>query len=126
MTKKIMNTEKAPYPMGPYSQGILANGFLFISGQLPIDPATGILITGNIQAETEQVMNNMKEILFAADMIMSNVIKCTLFLKDMNQFSLINGVYTTYFPEFGPARETVEVARLPRDASIQVSAIAMK
>lgn len=124
---KIINSKHAPDPVGPYNQAVLKNGFLFTSGQIGINPATGDLITDSIENETKQVMANVKEVLKAADMDFSNVIKATIFISDMEDFGKINEVYGSYFNEkTAPARETVEVANLPRYANIEISVIAAK
>ena len=113
--KKIIKTANAPAPIGPYNQAVLTGNTLYISGQIPIDPVTGKLIEGNIQKETEQSMENLKAILLEAGMTFEHVVKSTIFIKDMNQFSEINEVYGRYFnPDTAPARETVEVANLPK------------
>ncbi|MFS4448815.1 RidA family protein [Maribacter sp. 2307UL18-2] len=126
-TKRIINTEKAPAPIGPYNQAILSDNTLYISGQIPMNAATGELISGDIQKETNQCMLNLKAILDAADMSFHNVVKSSIFLKDMHQFSLVNEVYGGYFDaETAPARETVEVANLPKFVNVEISMIAVK
>ncbi len=122
--KRIINTDKAPAPIGPYNQAIAAKGFLFISGQIPIDVWTGNLITSDIVSQTHQVMKNIKAILEQENMKMQDVIKTSIFLKDMNQFSKVNEVYGSYFSGDYPARETVQVTKLPKDTDIEISAIA--
>ncbi len=123
--KKIIQTDKAPAPVGPYNQAIIHNGTLYISGQIAIDPATGELVTGDIEAETRRVMENLRAILAAADLTFEEVIKCSIFVSDMNNYSRINEVYATYFDEAtAPARELVEVANLPKFVNIEISAIA--
>mgnify|MGYP003597274303 CR=1 FL=1 len=125
--KKIIFTEKAPKPIGPYSQAIQIERTLYVSGQIAIDPKTGALQNQNIQEETHRVLDNIAAILEAADMSFENVVKCSVFVKDMNQFAAINAVYSTYFPEEGaPARELVQVAELPRFDQIEISCIAYK
>ncbi len=125
--KKVINTPHAPAPIGPYNQAILVNGTLYISGQIPIDPKTGELVEGDIQKETKQSMENLKAILTEAGMTFENVIKSSIFVKDMHQFSKINEVYATYFnPSIAPARETVEVANLPKFVNVEISMIATK
>ena len=125
--KKIVNTTKAPAPIGPYNQAVLVKDTLYISGQIAINPATGELLKGDVQAETKQSLENLKAILEAADMTFENVVKTSIFIKDMNQFSQINEVYGTYFdPETAPARETVEVANLPKFVNVEISMIAVK
>ncbi|MFI5172647.1 MAG: RidA family protein [Chitinophagales bacterium] len=125
--KKIIYTKDAPEPIGPYSQAVECNGMLFISGQVAIDPTTAQLYDGNeIQLETRRVMQNLQAIINAAGYKMNDIIKCSIFLKDMNDFAEVNNVYGEYFPEFPPARETVAVAGLPRNARVEISAVAAK
>ena len=125
--KKIINTENAPAPIGPYNQAILSNGTLYISGQIPIDPKSGELVSGDIKLETKQSMENLKAILTEAEMTFENVVKSSIFLSDMNQFTEINEVYATYFnADTAPARETVEVANLPKFVNVEISMIAVK
>jgi len=125
--KKIINTPDAPAPIGPYNQAILTGNTLYTSGQIAIDPKTGELIIKDIIAETEQVMQNMKAVLAAADMTFENVIKASIFVIDMGNFAKINGVYGSYFDEkTAPARETVEVANLPKYVNVEISMIAVK
>jgi len=124
--KTIINTDKAPAPIGPYNQAVKVGNMLFTSGQIALDPKTGELNTTDIVSETKLVMSNIGEILKEADMDFSNVVKCSIFIKDMNQFVTINEVYGSYFTENEPARETVEVARLPKDVNIEISVIASK
>ncbi len=124
--KKIITTQNAPAPIGPYNQAVLSGNTLYISGQIPINPKTGSLIDGDIQKETEQSMENLKAILHEAGMTFENVVKSTIFIKDMNQFSEINAVYATYFDtDTAPARETVEVANLPKFVNVEISMIAV-
>lgn len=124
--KKIILTENAPAPIGPYSQAVLKGNTLYTSGQIAINPATGELITDRIEAETEQVMQNMKAVLEAAGMTFENVVKTTIFIIDMNDFVKINTVYGSYFNEkTAPARETVQVAGLPKNVNIEISMIAV-
>jgi 2-iminobutanoate/2-iminopropanoate deaminase len=124
--KKIVSTNKAPQAIGPYSQAIQYGDFLFVSGQIAIDPKTGNIIEGDIEAQTEQVLKNISAIIAEAGMSLQNAVKCTCFLKDMNDFVRFNSVYENYFGESPPARETVEVARLPKDVLVEVSAICGK
>ena len=125
--KNVIYTPNAPAPIGPYSQAIEANGFVYISGQIAIDPATGNLYTGDdIKIETTQVMENLKAIITAADCNMMDVVKCTIFLKDMADFAEVNSVYAEYFPEYAPARETVAVVGLPKNARVEISAVVRK
>lgn len=124
--KKIILTENAPAPIGPYSQAVLKGNTLYTSGQIAINPATGELITDRIETETEQVMQNMKAVLEAAGMTFENVVKTTIFIIDMNDFIKINTVYGSYFNEkTAPARETVQVAGLPKNVNIEISMIAV-
>jgi len=124
--KKIIVTKDAPQAIGPYSQAVRYGDFLFVSGQVAIEPNTGNLVEGDIEAQTEQVLKNVAAIIAAAGMSLQNVVKCTCFLKDMNDFAKFNAVYENYFGESLPARETVEVARLPKDVRVEVSAICGK
>jgi len=124
--KKIIATKDAPQAIGPYSQAIRHGDLLFVSGQIALDPQTGNLIEGDIEAQTEQVLKNIAAIIDAAGMSLQDVVKCTCFLKDMNDFVRFNAVYERYFGESLPARETVEVARLPKDVMVEVSAICCK
>lgn len=123
--KKVIQTIKAPKPIGPYSQAIRAGNFIFLSGQIPIDPSTGEMIKGDIRQQTRQVLENIKGVLESQGLNMEDVVKVTIFLKNMGNFSLVNKVYATYFPSFPPARSTVEVAKLPRNAEIEIEAIAL-
>lgn len=124
--KKIIFTEKAPAPIGPYNQAVLVGNTLYASGQIAINPATGELVTATIEAETEQVMQNMKAVLEAAGMTFENVVKSTIFIMDMNDFGNINTVYGSYFNEkTAPARETVQVAGLPKNVNVEISMIAI-
>jgi 2-iminobutanoate/2-iminopropanoate deaminase len=126
MSKKIIFTEKAPAPFGPYNQAVLKGGTLFMSGQIAMNPATGELVLDNIEAETKQVMENLKSVLEAAGMTFENVVKTSIFIMDMNDFGRINAVYGSYFnEETAPARETVQVATLPKNVNIEISMIAM-
>ena len=126
MNKKALQIPNAPAPIGPYSQAILANGMLFISGQCPINPKTGLLEMETIESATHLVMSNIEKLLHAAEMDFTHIVKCSIFLKDLGDFQKVNAIYATYFDSVPPARETVEVARLPIDASIEISCIAMK
>lgn len=126
MSKQIIYTSKAPEPIGPYSQAVQVGNMLFVSGQIAIDSASGKMITENIVDESTQVMKNLNEILTAAGMDFSNVVKCCIFLKDMNNFPKVNEVYGGYFNSNPPARETVEVSRLPKDVNVEISCIAVK
>ena len=122
--KKILYTKNAPEPIGPYSQAVLKNGFLFISGQIAIDPKTNLLVLDDIKTETQQVMENIKAILNEAGMDFSNVLKSSIFISDMNNFSAINSIYGSYFEGEYPARETVEVSVLPKNVNVEISVIA--
>ncbi|WP_091169047.1 RidA family protein [Flavobacterium sinopsychrotolerans] len=124
--KKIIFTENAPAPIGPYSQAVLKGNTLYTSGQIAINPATGELVTATIETETEQVMQNMKAVLEASGMTFENVVKTTIFIMDMNDFGKINIVYGSYFDEkTAPARETVQVACLPKNVNVEISMIAI-
>ncbi|AZJ31342.1 MULTISPECIES: RidA family protein [Tenacibaculum] len=125
--KKIITTDKAPAPIGPYNQAVLSGDTLYTSGQIAINPETGELVLDSIEAETKQVMQNMKEVLAAAGMTFENVIKTSIFISDMHNFSKINAVYGEYFNDAtAPARETVEVANLPKFVNVEISMIAVK
>ena len=126
MSKSVVYSESAPEPIGPYSQAIKAGNMLFISGQIAIQRSTGKIITDNIEMEAAQVMANLSDVLKAGGMDFSNVVKSTIFLKDMNNFPKVNEIYGTYFKENPPARETVEVSRLPKDVNVEISFIAVK
>ncbi len=122
--KKIITTTKAPAPIGPYNQAVVAGNMLFVSGQIPLNPETGELISGNIKLETEQVMENLKAILEEAGATFENVVKSSIFLSNMNTFTEVNEVYGTYFEEAtAPARETVEVANLPKFVNVEISVV---
>ena len=125
MSKEIIQSSKVPTPIGPYSQAVIANGFLFASGQVAFDPATGELVLTDIQAETRQVMENIKAILEEAKLSFANVVKTTIFLSDMQLFAQVNEVYGSYFTAHFPARETVAVKTLPRNVNIEVSITAV-
>jgi 2-iminobutanoate/2-iminopropanoate deaminase len=126
MSKTVIYSSEAPEPIGPYSQAIQAGNLLFISGQIAIQKSSGNLLTGNITEETNQVMKNLGEILHAAGMDFSQVVKTTIFLKDMGNFPLVNEEYGKNFTVNPPARETVEVSRLPKDVNVEISCIAAK
>jgi 2-iminobutanoate/2-iminopropanoate deaminase len=125
MSKRIIKTDRAPAAIGPYSQAIVANGFVFVSGQIPLDPHTGQLVQGDIQAQARQCLDNLKAILEAAGTTMDKLVKVTVFAKDLKDFQAINQVYSEYFKENPPARSFVEVSRLPRDAAIEIEGIAL-
>ncbi|WP_396159612.1 RidA family protein [Flavobacterium sp.] len=125
--KKIIFTEKAPAPIGPYNQAILVGNMLYTSGQIAINPLTNELVLDNIETETKQVMENLKAVLEATEMTFENVIKVSIFISDMNNFSKINAIYGAYFNEAtAPARETVQVAGLPKNVNVEISAIAVR
>ncbi|MFN4312798.1 MAG: RidA family protein [Chitinophagaceae bacterium] len=126
MKKLVINTADAPAPIGPYNQAILSGDLLFVSGQICIDPATGELDNKDVQTETRRCMNNLKAILTAAGMDFSNVVKTSIFITDMKQFAAINEVYGEFFSEEFPARETVQVAALPKFVNVEISVIAGK
>ena len=124
--KKVIYTKNAPEAIGPYSQAILSNNTLYTSGQIAINPISGDLIMDSITNETHQVMKNLQAVLEAAEMNFSHVLKCTIFLKDMNQYADINSVYAEYFDEAPPAREAVQVSLLPKNVNVEISIIAHK
>jgi len=126
MSKKIITSKEAPEPIGPYSQAVLAKDVLYISGQIAIDSSTGKMETGDISRETHQVMKNLQAILKEAGLDFSHVVKSSIFVKDLNNFAVINSIYGSYFPSQPPARETVEVSRLPKDVNVEISCIAVK
>ena len=121
--KKIISTDNAPAAIGPYSQAVQYGDFLFVSGQIAFDPATGELVDGDIEVQAKRVLENVKAIIEAAGMQLENVVKCSCFLSNMEDFVRFNKVYESYFGESAPARETVEVSRLPKDVLVEVSAI---
>jgi 2-iminobutanoate/2-iminopropanoate deaminase len=123
--RQIIQTDKAPRAIGPYSQAIVAGGFVFASGQIPLDPQTGEFVAGGVAEQTEQVMRNLRAVMEAAGTSLERVVKTTVFLADMNDFAAMNEVYGRYFSEQPPARATVEAARLPRDARVEIEAIAL-
>ncbi len=124
--KKIVRTSDAPQAIGPYSQAVEAGGMVFVSGQIPIDPKTGNLVLGNIKTQTKLVLENARAILAAAGCTLSNIVKSTIYLKNMADFAAVNEVYGGYFPTDPPARATVEVSRLPKDAAVEMDFIAWK
>jgi len=124
--REIISTKDAPQAIGPYSQAIKANGFIFTSGQIAIDPATQQVITGDVEAQTDRVLRNLSEILEAAGSGLGKVVRCTVFLKSMDDFSAMNAVYGKYFSSAPPARSTVEVARLPKDVLVEIDVIALE
>jgi len=123
--KTVITTPHAPAAIGPYSQAIVYNGFAYLSGQIPLDPATGQVVEGDIAAQTERVFANMKAVLEACGSSLGQVLKTTVFLKDMGEFAKMNEVYAKYFDSTPPARSTVEVARLPRDVRVEIEAVAI-
>ncbi|MFQ5832813.1 MAG: RidA family protein [Candidatus Thorarchaeota archaeon] len=125
MSREIVSTDKAPQAIGPYSQGIKAGGLVFCSGQIPSNPDTGELVLGSITEQTHQVLSNLKSVLKAAGTSLGQVVKVTVFLKDMDEFGEMNSEYAKWFPEEPPARAAVQVARLPKDVGIEIEAIAL-
>lgn len=124
--KEIINSTKAPAPLGPYSQAVKMGSTLYVSGQIPIDQTKGELVEGSIEEETDQVMKNLSYILEEAGYAFSDVLKCSIFVSDMGNFAKVNGVYGKYFPENPPARETVEVSALPKGVNVEISCIASR
>jgi 2-iminobutanoate/2-iminopropanoate deaminase len=125
MDKEIIKSDEAPAPIGPYSQAVKANGMLFVSGQIALDPVSGELLNSNITEETHAVMKNLDAILSASGLNFANVVKCSIFIKNMADFTTINEAYGQYFKEHPPARETVEVSRLPKDVQVEISCTAV-
>jgi 2-iminobutanoate/2-iminopropanoate deaminase len=123
--KEIISTEKGPKAIGPYSQAVKANGFVFTAGQIPFDPASGQLIEGDVARQTARVLENLKAIVEAAGSSLDRAVKATVYLKDMNDFAAMNDVYARYFAENPPARSTVEAARLPRDVRVEIDLITL-
>lgn len=123
--KEIISTDKAPAAIGPYSQGVRAGGFLFLSGQIPLDPKTMTVVAGDVAAQTEQALMNMNAVLESQGLDFSDVVKTTVFIKDMNDFGRINEIYAKFFTKDAPARSCVEVARLPKDVLVEIEAIAL-
>lgn len=126
MIKKAISIQNAPSPVGPYSQAILVDNTLYVSGQIPMNPETGKLVSNDISLSTHQVMKNIISLLESAGMTINNIVKCSIFLKDMDDFVKVNEVYATFFNEVPPARETVQVSKLPLDVEIEISCIAVK
>lgn len=124
--REIISTKDAPQAIGPYSQAIKANGFVFVSGQVAIDPATQQVVTGDVAAQTDRVLRNLSEILEAASTGLGKVVRSTVYLKNMNDFAAMNAVYGKYFSSAPPARSTVEVARLPKDVLVEIDVIALE
>jgi 2-iminobutanoate/2-iminopropanoate deaminase len=123
--KKIIQIPGAPAPIGPYSQAVLVNNTLYVSGQIPLNPMNGNLEVESVEIATHRVLKNMKSLIEEAGMTLSNVVKCSIFLKNMDDFSIVNNVYASYFSENPPARETVQVAKLPLDVPIEISCVAI-
>jgi 2-iminobutanoate/2-iminopropanoate deaminase len=123
--KKIISTDRAPKAIGPYSQAVVVNGLAFLSGQIPLDPETNQLIQGDVVAQTVRVLENMKIVLEACGSSLEQVVKTTVFVKDLSEFATINETYAKYFPENPPARSTVEAARLPRDVRVEIECVAI-
>ena len=125
MLKKVVVAEKAPKAIGPYSAGVKSGNFVYTAGQLGIDPATGSFVEGGVEAETRQALKNLQAVLEAAGSSLANVVKTTVFLRDMNDFVVMNGIYAEFFTENFPARSAVQVARLPKDAAVEIEAVAV-
>jgi len=123
--KQIIQTNNAPQAIGPYSQAVMANGTLYVSGQIPIVPATGAIVSDTVEEQTRQVLENVKAVVEAAGLTLNDVVKTSVFIKNMDDFAVINGIYSEYFKENCPARACVEVARLPKDVLIEMEAIAV-
>ena len=124
MSKKLISTDKSPAAIGPYNHGIVANGFLFTSGQLPIHPVTGE-VPSSIEEQTVQVLDNLKAIIEAAGTTMDNVVKCTVYIQNMSDFAVMNQIYSTYFPNNPPARACVEISKIAKNALVEIDAIAV-
>jgi 2-iminobutanoate/2-iminopropanoate deaminase len=124
--KTIIYTDKAPAPIGPYNQAIMIHNTLYVSGQIAIQPESGEVISSTIKEETRQVMKNIEQVIIAADLTLFNVVKCSIFIRDMDQFTLINEAYGEFFQTDPPARETVEVSRLPKNVNVEISCIAVR
>ena len=125
MQREVISTKDAPGAIGPYSQAIAIDGLVFCSGQIPLDPATGEVVEGGVVEQTRRVLENVRAVLAAAGSSFDQVVKTTIFLADMNDFSTVNGIYAEYFPSNPPARSTVQVARLPRDVRVEIEVIAL-
>ncbi|MCC6737546.1 MAG: RidA family protein [Planctomycetia bacterium] len=124
MNRKTVSTTGAPAAIGPYSQAVVADGWVFCSGQIPLDPATGQMVAGDVGAQTRRVLENLKAVLAAAGSGLDRVVKTTVYLKDMNDFAAMNAVYGEFFPKDPPARATVQAARLPKDAAVEIDVVA--
>jgi len=125
MNKRVIKTEQAPPAIGPYSQAVVAGGLIFAAGQIPLDPGTAELVPGDVRVQTRRALDNLKAVLEAAGSSMDGVVKTTVFLRDLNDFGAMNEVYGQYFRESPPARSTVQVAKLPRDAAVEIEAVAL-
>ena len=123
--KQIVSTDRAPAAIGPYSQAVRANGFVFLSGQIPLDPSTGQLVEGDIEAQTRQVMKNLEAVLLAAGTSFDKVVRATIYLTDLSDFARVNAIYGERFPEHPPARATVQVSALPRGANVEIDLVAI-
>lgn len=126
MNKEVLFTSQAPAAIGPYSQAVRAGSLLFTSGQIPLDPDSGRIVEGDLATQVRRVMENLQAVLTAADLTFAHVVKATIFVRDMNQFGIVNQVYGEYFPSDPPARSTIQVARLPLDATIEIELVAYK
>jgi 2-iminobutanoate/2-iminopropanoate deaminase len=124
MARRTILTDRAPKPIGPYSQAVLADGWLFCSGQIPLDPATGQMVAGDVRAQADRVLRNLQSVVEAAGGTLRDVVKTVIFLKSMDDFPAVNEVYATFFPADPPARSTVQAARLPKDALVEIEAVA--
>ena len=125
MSKRVVMTDRAPQAIGPYSQAVVGGGFVFVAGQLALEPRTGQLVPGDVRIQTKRVMENIKAILEGAGSSLANVVKTTVFLRDMNDFGAMNEIYGSYFQEDPPARSTFQVAKLPRDGAVEIEVIAL-
>jgi 2-iminobutanoate/2-iminopropanoate deaminase len=125
MSKRIVRTEQAPQAIGPYSQAVVGGGFVYVAGQLALDPRTGQLVPGDVRIQTKRVMENIKAILEGAGSSLDRVVKTTVFLRDLNDFGVMNEIYGSYFQEDPPARSTFQVAKLPRDGAVEIEAVAL-
>lgn len=126
MEKRVIATDRAPSAIGPYSQAIVAGGFIFCSGQIPLDPATGQLVEGDVAAQTHRVLQNLQGVLEFAGSSLSKVVKTSVFLRDMGDFAAMNAVYAEYFKDAPPARATVQAARLPKDVAVEIDCVALE
>lgn len=126
MKKEQIETKRAPEALGPYSQGVVSNGFIFLSGQVGIDPATGKVVEGGVEPQTNQIFNNIKNVLIESSAELDDIVKVTVFLKNMDDFSLVNSIYSNYFSKPYPARSAVQAAKLPLDVDIEIEVIAAK